>query len=171
MDLSAPNILRPWVRVPSTTTTLFQLSFKNCIINLSSYCKKEGNKQKSPGLTHLKNFFKLWGDQTFEISEDLEIRRKLVGPDRQREVGGGEGGLVRGRQNQSGFPQHWRVLGNQSDASRPLSCLNTFSRDISGLFCTSLFIFPIKNLFKPLPKWVQINFQNLSLPLTVLFGF
>ena len=61
MDLSAPTILPPWVRVPSTPSTLLSIIvFVQCLS-----CEKNKNKQKEAGF----GTFKKHNDVTFNVYE------------------------------------------------------------------------------------------------------
>ena len=46
VDLSAPSILRPWVQIPSTTST----SLYKFILYLLSYCEKNKNTEEEAGI-------------------------------------------------------------------------------------------------------------------------
>ena len=66
MDLSAPTILQPRVRIKSQHLrfALFNLDFE-------FKSEKDENKQKRPGLVHIwKNYFPLWWDQVRIIKRD-----------------------------------------------------------------------------------------------------
>ena len=65
VDLSAPSILPPRVRVPNTTLML--LSINIWIVSR----RKDENKQKRPGLAHFRNFefWRVWVDSMLVWNE------------------------------------------------------------------------------------------------------
>ena len=51
MDSSAPSILPPWVRVPSTPSTLFSIYIVQIVyLSFELECEKNENKQKEAGI-------------------------------------------------------------------------------------------------------------------------
>ena len=53
VDSSAPSILPPQVRVPSTPSMLFSIYIVQTVyLSIEFECEKNKNKQKRPGLAH-----------------------------------------------------------------------------------------------------------------------
>ena len=51
VDLSAPSIMPPWVRVPNTPTTLFSIYIVQIVyLSFELECEKNENKQKEAGI-------------------------------------------------------------------------------------------------------------------------